>query len=440
MPQRRLTLEQRLAAAREPAPKRRAKKGTGSVWREDDRWRGEWTHPETKVKYRPTGTSEAIVWAKIEALKTGGDPRKAVVAETTLVGYCQKWVAAGIGARGAKVKETYSIRLEEQLRLHVAPYFGDTPLSDVTPRMVADFIADRRAAGYPNGTLAGMRNLLSGALGAARTDGLIRDNPAMGHRIGQAGSGFNVPGASREMGRHVIAAVHLTPFSDLIQLLLYEPARIGELIRLDWRYVHFEKHEMTIFATETRLRADPDSGHLSKRGTGSPKSMAGRRDIPMPEEALHLLRGRHIEMGEPRSGLVFPSKTDPARPISPRWVLKEFAALMVAADIPLTKLHQLRHLGLSLLIQSGVPIPIVSKIAGHANPAITARLYAHVLGGAEHDAIQHLRFFPPPRLSFDETVAAIDAAPLTGFPTREQFESWMAQYREDGLLDDDNPQ
>ena len=67
-------------------------------------------------------------------------------------------------------------------------------------------------------------------------------------------------------------------------------------------------------------------------------------------------------------------------------VFKEFAVLMVAAAIPLTKVRQLRHLGLSLLIQSGVPIPIVSKIARHASPA------------------------------------------LTGFATREQLESWWRSF------------
>jgi len=45
--------------------------------------------------------------------------------------------------------------------------------------------------------------------------------------------------------------------------------------------------------------------------------------------------------------------------------------------------HQLRHLHASLLLQEGLPVPLVSARLGHATPAITMSVYAHTIG--DHD-------------------------------------------------------
>jgi integrase len=46
-------------------------------------------------------------------------------------------------------------------------------------------------------------------------------------------------------------------------------------------------------------------------------------------------------------------------------------------------LHSLRHTHGSQLLAAGVPITDVSKRLGHANPHVTATVYAHALPG--HD-------------------------------------------------------
>jgi integrase len=40
--------------------------------------------------------------------------------------------------------------------------------------------------------------------------------------------------------------------------------------------------------------------------------------------------------------------------------------------------HELRHTAASLAIQAGAPVTVVSKMLGHANPAITLKVYAHL--------------------------------------------------------------
>jgi integrase len=40
--------------------------------------------------------------------------------------------------------------------------------------------------------------------------------------------------------------------------------------------------------------------------------------------------------------------------------------------------HDLRHAGISLMIEQGMPVLEVCKIAGHANANITLSIYAHL--------------------------------------------------------------
>ena len=53
--------------------------------------------------------------------------------------------------------------------------------------------------------------------------------------------------------------------------------------------------------------------------------------------------------------------------------------LLNEAGLPQLTWHHLRHNCGSYLLSENVPITMVSKILGHANPAITMSVYAHEL-------------------------------------------------------------
>ena len=48
-----------------------------------------------------------------------------------------------------------------------------------------------------------------------------------------------------------------------------------------------------------------------------------------------------------------------------------------AANLPDVRLHDLRHSFASHAVMRGVPLPVVSRLLGHAHPRMTFR-YAHV--------------------------------------------------------------
>ena len=91
------------------------------------------------------------------------------------------------------------------------------------------------------------------------------------------------------------------------------------------------------------------------------------------------------------SGLVFTSRW--GEPLYPDTVTALMTKLINAHNKPLTpparqlphaRLHDLRHLHATTLLLAGVPVHVVAARLGHADPAVTLRVYAHVL--REHAA------------------------------------------------------
>ena len=50
-----------------------------------------------------------------------------------------------------------------------------------------------------------------------------------------------------------------------------------------------------------------------------------------------------------------------------------------AQALPHARLHDLRHLHATTLLLAGVPVHVVAARLGHADPAVTLRVYSHVL-------------------------------------------------------------
>jgi integrase len=62
-----------------------------------------------------------------------------------------------------------------------------------------------------------------------------------------------------------------------------------------------------------------------------------------------------------------------------------------AQPLPYARLHDLRHIHATTLLLAGVPVHMVVSRLGHADPAITLRVYAHVIRSAETAAADIVR-------------------------------------------------
>jgi integrase len=69
--------------------------------------------------------------------------------------------------------------------------------------------------------------------------------------------------------------------------------------------------------------------------------------------------------------------------------MRSLRLLLGEAGLPVeVRFHDLRHTAGTLALRQGVPLRTVSRMLGHADPAMTFRRYAHVLEDMREDAAQ----------------------------------------------------
>ncbi|MGW0586375.1 tyrosine-type recombinase/integrase [Streptosporangium sp. NPDC002607] len=178
-------------------------------------------------------------------------------------------------------------------------------------------------------------------------------------------------------------------------LAAYTGARRGELLNLRWPDADLEGRQIIIKGSTGVV----DGEHIA----GTTKS--GRtRVITLDEGTVNVLRThqeaqeaeklrvRGVWKGE-ENGHVF--TTAWGGPIYPTTVTALPGKLIKAynepedksqtpADpLPYARLHDLRHIHATTLLLAGVPVHVVASRLGHADPAITLRVYAHVIRSAE---------------------------------------------------------
>ncbi len=175
---------------------------------------------------------------------------------------------------------------------------------------------------------------------------------------------------NREQFQQLITAIRLsdgradsqrkaTPGADLIELLVYSGARLGEATALRWRDINFAGGTVTITGGEA----------------GTKNSEA--RTIPMTDA----LRGLLTRLHEERQ----PTPDDEVSPIKDaKTTLRKACKRLGLAPF---SHHDFRHMFATTCIEAGVDIPTVSRWLGHKDGgALAMKVYGHLRD--EHSAAQ----------------------------------------------------
>jgi len=142
--------------------------------------------------------------------------------------------------------------------------------------------------------------------------------------------------------------------SDLVWFLAGTGVRISEALGQRWSDV------------------DLEAGTVLVRGT---KTEHSKRRLSLPEWLLARLTDRAAERGT--VGLVFPSPgvSDTSKVRDRRNVARVFRLVLDEAGFPWATPHTFRRTVATLLDEAGLPIALAANQLGHANPAMTARVY-----------------------------------------------------------------
>jgi integrase len=278
----------------------------------------------------------------------GGDPggeQREARAAPTIADLAVRFISDYLPRKRPSTQRVYG----QQIAADILPVFGKTKVAAVTHADVDRFHhAMRDRPTHANRTLAVLSKMFSLAVKWQ----MRADNPCRGvERNAEAKRTRYLSGA--ELDRLTVALDELSDqgAANAVRLLLLTGARRGELLAAKWGDI------------------DLDAGVWNKPGATTKTKTS--HSVPLSKPACRLLAKMRAAAG---SDWLFPalSGNGHRRHINAAWI-----RVRKAAKLPDVHLHDLRHTYATILASSGLSLPVIGKLLGHATPMMTQR-YAHL--------------------------------------------------------------
>ncbi|NMO53425.1 site-specific integrase [Actinoplanes sp. TBRC 11911] len=267
------------------------------------------------------------------------------------------------------------------------PAFGNIRLERLTHADISRYIAQQQAAGRGPVTLRRCITTLSSALNYAVRTHRLPYNAARFARLPRPARLELVCWSNEEAGAFLRYCHDVDDLlADLFELMICTGMRKGEALGLKWTDIDFALQ--MLFVRRTLISVDNCHTEFS-----DPKTPYSRSWIALSRRAVDALRRQRDRQWRQRlatrryedTGLVF-SRPD-GQPLRPQYVLDHFRKLTAEAGVPTTRLHDLRHLAATIMINSGVPLGSVSKTLRHSTVATTVDIYGHLTPQVAQDAV-----------------------------------------------------
>jgi len=160
--------------------------------------------------------------------------------------------------------------------------------------------------------------------------------------------------------------------------------RLGEIFGLQWPDVDLKGRAINVRSTLIEI-----NGKLSLAEPKTPKS---RRRVDLPRfvvDALTKHRAKSVREGFAKQPWVFCNSTGgPLR--RTHFHVNHFKPLLVSAELPAIRFHDLRHTSATLLLAAGVPPKVVQERLGQSQIGITLDTYSHVVPTMQLEAASRL--------------------------------------------------
>lgn len=367
--------------------------GEGSVYQRSD---GKW---EASLSIGRTATGKrrrlkVVAATRREAVARLTERRKAELATAsadnarmTVADWLHRWLEEEV--RTSVRPRTYIV-YEVTVRCHLIPSLGPVLLRQLSAADVKAFMLKQIANGLTASSVLTQHSILRRALQVATRYDLVERNVARlvsPPRVERA----EIHPLSREDTRRFLAVASQHWLGALFVLTAATGMRLGEVLGLTWGSVDldagFVRVEHTLARYYRGYHIDP------------PKTAHSRRAIAIPPAVVDVLRThRRRELERRRAvgaawlgndwDLVFTSRT--GRPLSARTVKDIFERLLDDAGVRRIRFHDLRHGAATFLLMQGVPMKVVQDVLGHAQIALTADLYSHVVPELRREAADRM--------------------------------------------------
>jgi integrase len=266
-------------------------------------------------------------------------------AAPTVKDMCERFTKEYLGKRRASTQYSY----RTQITSVILPAWGNRKVASITH---GDVVSLHNKLGDTPTRANRILALLSRLFTLSITWGWRTTNPCAGVERNEENHRDRYL-ADDELPRFLAALDRIQDrqAADVIRLLLYTGARRGETLQARWDDIDLKRKTWS------------KPGATTKRKT--------THHVPLSDEACRLLA--RIKAGSPaRAEYVFPANGGHRKDVR-----EAFEQLCRLAGIEGFRLHDLRHSYASVLINSGLGLPVIGGLLGHTTPATTAR-YAHL--------------------------------------------------------------
>jgi integrase len=309
---------------------------------------------------------------------------------STVADYLAEWLETHASTVKPKTLAGYRHDIEH----YIVPSIGHIRLQALRPAVISKLYRDLTEHGGRDGrplsawTISHIHRTLRKALAdAVQVEQLLAANPAeRSKRPRHHGTEPVQVWTIEQLDSFLITARSHRLYA-FYRLAAYTGARRGELLYLRWSALDLDAAEVTFSGSTAVVRG--------RRVEGTAKG--GRsRVVSIDRDTVTVLRDHRRRQAEERhaagpawsdnDGLVFTTKW--GEPLYPDTVTALMNKLITsyntsvtasAQALPHARLHDLRHLHATTLLLAGVPVHVVAARLGHADPAVTLRVYSHVL-------------------------------------------------------------
>lgn len=301
------------------------------------------------------------------------------VEKVTLGEFLERWLEV----HRHTIKLTTAEGYAGSIRLYIIPALGSLPLQRLRPSHIQEFYTKLLTTPAHNGKPLSNRTVhLAGSIlrkalrYAVDVEGLLTTNPALKVALPNDAPPVFTPWSLQELKVFLdVARSHRLFF--FWWLGAFSGARRGELLALRWS--DFDGVSILISKSRTKAGSRVIETETTKGGHN------GQRRVtldPATIEQFSAHRKRQIAerlaLGEfwRDTGYVFVQENgEPLFPDTPSLVCRR---LIKNAGLRPTRVHDLRHLHATELLEQGEQLHVVAERLGHRDAMVTATIYAHV--------------------------------------------------------------
>jgi integrase len=262
---------------------------------------------------------------------------------------------------GERSRELY----DSNLRLHLLPALGPKRVSDITSEDVARLVEKLEGEGLSAWTIRNCLTTLNSVYRSMRLASPVRDltrdeRPASPERTKRV--------LSPDELENLLRAATTDRYRVLLATAAYSGLRLMELLGLTWDNIDLDEQ---VIRVRGQLRRDRTGDRIAPL-----KTRAANRDVAIGDKLTALLK-KHKMASRYKDARRPVFATQEGEFMSRRNVQRRaLEAAAEGAKLEGVRFHDLRHTFASLLIGYGLDVVNVSKQLGHANPAITLKVYA----------------------------------------------------------------